>query len=80
MIRHTTVKNLPRTASVAGGARRRKTIEGKRRRYFKGTQRRNPPAARLHGGGDETKKCDNQHKKERCQYLQSHRGGGVPSS
>ena len=38
MMRQTTVKNLPRTASVAGAGETKKGewIEGKRRRYDKG--------------------------------------------
>ena len=55
MIRQTTVNILPRTTSVAGGARRRKAIEGKRRRCDKGNQRQNPPADRQRGGGQDKK-------------------------
>ena len=42
-------QNLPRTASVAGGAKRK-------RRYGKTNYRQNPPAYRRRGGGGETKK------------------------
>ena len=42
------VKNLPRTASEAGGETKR--------RYGKANHRRNPPAYRQRGGGGETKK------------------------
>ena len=47
--RQTIRQNLPRTASVAGRARRK-------RRYGKTNHRRNPPAYRRRGGGRETKK------------------------
>ena len=50
MPRQTTRQNLPRTASVAGGARRK-------RRYGKTNHRQNPPAYRQRGVGgrdDET--------------------------
>ena len=50
VIRQTTVKNLPRTASVAGGARR------KRRQYDNTNYRKKTPAYRQRGGGGETKK------------------------
>ena len=63
MIRQTTVKTLPRTASVAGGARRRKTIEGKNRRYDKGDQRQNPPADPQRGGGRDEKAKTNTKRK-----------------
>ena len=46
--RQTIRQNLPRTASVAGGARRK-------RRYGKTNHRQNPPAYRRRGGGGETK-------------------------
>ena len=49
MRRQTIRQNLPRTASVAGGARRK-------RRYGKTNHRQNPPAYRRRGGGGETKK------------------------
>ena len=42
-------QNLPRTASVAGGAKRK-------RRYGKTNYRQNPPAYRRRGGEGETKK------------------------
>ena len=51
IIRETTAQTPPRTASVRGGARRRKAIEGKRRRYGKGNQRQKPPADRQRGEG-----------------------------
>ena len=47
--RQTIRQNLRRTASVAGGARRK-------RRYGKTNHRRNSPAYRRRGGGRETKK------------------------
>ena len=47
--RQTIQQKLPRTASVAGGA-------GRKRRYGKTNHRQNPPAYRRRGGGDETKK------------------------
>ena len=56
MIRQTTIKNLPRTASVAEGGRdEERRIEGERRRYDKGNQRQNPPAGRHRGGGRDEK-------------------------
>ena len=48
-IRQTTHQSLPRTANVAGGARRK-------RRYGKTNHRQNPPAYRQRGGGGDTKK------------------------
>ena len=47
--RQTIRQNLPRTASMAGGTRRK-------RRYGKTNHRQNPPAYRRRGGGGETKK------------------------
>ena len=47
--RQTIRQNLPRTASVAGGSRRK-------RRYSKTNHRQNPPAYRRRGGWGETKK------------------------
>ena len=47
--RQTIRQNLPRTVSVAAGARRK-------RRYGKTNHRQNPPAYRRRGGGGETKK------------------------
>ena len=49
IIRQTTRQSLPRTASVAGWARRK-------RRYGKTNHRQNPRAFRQRGGGGETKK------------------------
>ena len=63
MIRQSTVKNLPRTVSVAGGLRRRKAVEGKRRRYDKGDQQ--SKTDRQRGGWGETKKGQHQHEMER---------------
>ena len=57
--RQTIRQNLPRTASVAGGARR-KTRYGKtdhrKRRYGETNHRQNPPGYRQRGGGGERKK------------------------
>ena len=57
--RQTTRQNLPRTASVAGGARRK-------RRYGKTSHRQNPPAYRQRGGGgrDEEKRIEGEHRRE----------------
>ena len=49
IIRQTTVKNLPRTASVVGGTRRK-------RRYDKTNHRQKPPTYRQSGGRYETNK------------------------
>ena len=57
--RQTTRQNLPRTASVAGGARRK-------RRYGKTNHRQNPPAYRQRGRGgrDEEKRIEGEHRRE----------------
>ena len=74
LTRQTTVRTLPQTASVAGGARRRKAIEGKRGRYYKGNQRQDPPADRQRGRGRK-RKSENQHGMERWHNAQSREEG-----
>ena len=59
MMRQPTVKNHPQAASVAGGARQRRAIEGKRRRYDSGIQRQNPPVDHQRGGGRDEKAKNN---------------------
>ena len=75
--RQTIRQNLPRTASVAGGARRK-------RRYGKTNRRQNPPAYRRRGGGerDEERRIEGEHRREdKGNQSQNpptgyHRGGG----
>ena len=57
--RQTTRQNLPRTASVAGGTRRK-------RRNGKTNHRQNPPAYRQPGGGgrDEERRIEGEHRRE----------------
>ena len=75
--RQTIRQNLPRTASVAGGARRK-------RRYGKTNHRQNPPAYRQRcgGGRGEEKRIEGKHRRlDKGNQSQSppagyHRGGG----
>ena len=76
--RQTTRQNLPRTASVVGGARRK-------RRYGKTNRRQNPPAYRQRGRGgrDEEKRIEGEHRREDKENQSQnppagyHRGGGA---
>ena len=78
MIRQTTHQNLPLTASVAGGVRRK-------RRYGKTNHRQNPPAYRQRDaeGRNEEKRIEGEHRREdKGNQSQNppagyHRGGGA---
>ena len=64
MTRQTTVKNLPRTASMARVVETKKgelkeNAEGERRRYDEGNQRHNPSAGHHRGGGRDEKSKTN---------------------
>ena len=79
MLRRTTVKNLPRTASVAeGGGDEGRRIEEERRRYDKGNQRQIPPAGR-HRGGGARRNGENEHQMGKVAQPTVPRGRGLPS-
>ena len=73
MIRQTTIKNLPRTASVAEGRRdKERRIEGERRRQGKPTSK---PSRRSPSWRGASRKGENQHEMERWHNPQSREGG-----